>query len=627
MMKNKRIAVSIILFLLGCSVALVAGTQPKFRASGPGDASIGHYIVTLTPDGSADDLAAMKREVAVLYGAALEPNASADVRQFAVAMTPAHAKLLSSDTRVSDVAEVLGTMPAVSAATPSSARHFTPQTSGYGDNGQSGTYTYESSGNITAIGADTFLYDAESRLTKAVIRGVTEIYVYDAFGNRKSATGATNCLGQTTCAQPVTVDKTTNRLMTINGGAVHYDTPGNITNIDATSGSPATVYQYDGTEMMTEATVDSDDRQYVYTADDERIAVKRGASWTWTVRDLSNKVLREFTSVETGPSFAMTGRSWVKDYVWRDGLLLATTTPSGTLNYHLDHLGTPRLITDANRIKVAEHAYYPFGAEINLAPHETPEEAMKFTGHERDIVAGDGHTLDYMHARFYNPTAGRFLSVDPALDVKSTITNPQEWNRYSYVENNPITKNDPTGKCSDPGGTGTRICIAAFIPQRTFGGFRGDGRGAMANGGTSRVEQHLTLTPGGHGATKEELKPGTSSIGTLLANDAHIAEHDVQTSKEGVTVQTKASDGLLFGAAPNLSYNLTLTPTANGGTEVTGSHSAFPSLEVWKYSDGQKPQLIYHYDAPATSTSEGIHDILETVKIPEKDSRDVPPEL
>jgi YD repeat-containing protein len=89
-----------------------------------------------------------------------------------------------------------------------------------------GTDTYDSSGNITAIGADTYVYDVENRLTTSVTRGVTETYTYDAFGNRKSATGATNCLGQTICAQPLTVSNTTNWLLTINGAIVHYDTPG-----------------------------------------------------------------------------------------------------------------------------------------------------------------------------------------------------------------------------------------------------------------------------------------------------------------------------------------------------------------------------------------------------------------
>jgi RHS repeat-associated protein len=444
MMERNRVALLVYVLLLFDLGILCAATGPKFQPSGSGDPGIGRYLVTLSDDAS-EDAAAMKKELATLYGARLEADVSSDVRQFTVTMMPARARLLSADPRVNGVAEVPLTAeapPAAPASVPP-ARRLTPQPSGYGDNGQSGTYTYDGAGNITAIGADTYVYDTAQRLVRSVTRGVEEDYTYDAFGNRKSATGAINCLGQTTCAQPVTVDSTTNHLTTINGGAVTYDAAGNIATI---SGSPGAVYTYDSTGMMIQATVGSDDRQFLYTADDERIAVKQGVSWTWMLRDLNGKVLREFTSLESGPNLAMTNWQWVKDYVWRDGLLLATTTPAGTLHYHLDHLGTPRLVTDNNGVKVAEHAYYPFGAEINLTPHETPEEAMKFTGHERDIVAGDGHTLDYMHARYYSPTAGRFLSVDSALDPSKTLPNPQAWNRYAYVRNNPMRFTDPTGK-------------------------------------------------------------------------------------------------------------------------------------------------------------------------------------
>jgi hypothetical protein len=130
----------------------------------------------------------------------------------------------------------------------------------------------------------------------------------------------------------------------------------------------------------------------------------RGQSWAWTVRGLDNKVLREFTSSEPNqsPGLPTPGGQWKKDYVWRDSLLLTSTDISGTYHYHLDHLGTPRLITNMSHTKVAEHAYYPFGAEISFFPHESIEEAMKFTGNERDLVAGDGRTLDDMPARYYN---------------------------------------------------------------------------------------------------------------------------------------------------------------------------------------------------------------------------------
>jgi hypothetical protein len=41
---------------------------------------------------------------------------------------------------------------------------------------------------------------------------------------------------------------------------------------------------------------------------------------------------------------------------------------------------------------------------------------------------------------------GRFLSVDPVLNVKRALRNPQNWNRYAYVMNNPLNYIDPTGK-------------------------------------------------------------------------------------------------------------------------------------------------------------------------------------
>jgi RHS repeat-associated protein len=450
MMTTQRLAPFVLAIVVSVA-ALEAATPSKFRPAGA-DPEIGRYIITVG-DASVD-IAAMKQEVAAFYGATPDSDAPAGVGQFAVTMTPARARLLSADPRIVEVTE---TAPAPPSA--ASARHFAPRALGYGDTGESGTYTYDSSGNITAIGADTYLYDAQGRLKESVTRGVTETYTYDAFGNRKSAIGATNCLGQTTCATTVTVDSATNRLT--NSG-VSYDAAGNMT---AANGG---VYTYDGTGMMIQATVGSDDRQFVYTADDERIAVRQGVSWTWTVRDPGAKVLREFTSMENTPGVisSMTNRQWLKDYVWRDGLLLATTTSTSTLHYHLDHLGTPRLITDANHVKVAEHAYYPFGAEIALTPHESIEEAMKFTGHERDIVAGDGHTLDDMHARYYNPSFGRFLEVDPVEG--DDPRNPQSWNRYSYVENRPIGSIDPAGMAAAdfifPSGGGNDAFLFEFHP-------------------------------------------------------------------------------------------------------------------------------------------------------------------
>ena len=137
--------------------------------------------------------------------------------------------------------------------------------------------------------------------------------------------------------------------------------------------------------------------------------------------------------------------------VYRGSTLVAAVQPNGqTYHLHPDHLGTPRLITDVNKNRVAYHVYYPYGVE--LSPLNQDAERLKFTGHERDlgVLTSAADDLDYMHARYYNPQVGRFLSVDPVLG-KPEI--PQSWNRYAYVLNNPLKYVDPTGEAA----TGAQI--------------------------------------------------------------------------------------------------------------------------------------------------------------------------
>jgi RHS repeat-associated protein len=65
---------------------------------------------------------------------------------------------------------------------------------------------------------------------------------------------------------------------------------------------------------------------------------------------------------------------------------------------------------------------------------------QKFTGQERDSQTN----LDYFLARYFAAAQGRFTSPDPG-NAGSSLTDPQSWNGYGYVSNNPLTYADPNG--------------------------------------------------------------------------------------------------------------------------------------------------------------------------------------
>jgi RHS repeat-associated protein len=216
----------------------------------------------------------------------------------------------------------------------------------------------------------------------------------------------------------------------------------------------------------------------------------------WTVRDLGGNVLREFrfvkppanggggfaadavttggdpddsifadslegadttgwdeTSADSSAATAVAARYWeIRDYVYRDSLLLGSITNSlagGTVVWHdhLDHLGTPRLLTDAQGNVVARHDYLPYGEEVTFAGEG---DTKKFTGHQRDAfrLGFSGDDLDYMHARSYSGMLGRFTSVDP---IGGNRKAPQSWNRYAYGLGSPLRYTDPRGLDEESG--------------------------------------------------------------------------------------------------------------------------------------------------------------------------------
>ena len=111
-----------------------------------------------------------------------------------------------------------------------------------------------------------------------------------------------------------------------------------------------------------------------------------------------------------------------------------------------DHLGSPRILTDEYGQVISRRDFHPFGEEIytpdrtaNLG-YQPDDVRQKFTNYERDIETD----LDFAQSRYYAKNIGRFNSADePFLDQFED--NPQSWNLYLYVRNNPVNLVDPFG--------------------------------------------------------------------------------------------------------------------------------------------------------------------------------------
>lgn len=136
----------------------------------------------------------------------------------------------------------------------------------------------------------------------------------------------------------------------------------------------------------------------------------------------------------------------------------------GLSNYrHSDWVGSDRLESSAsNHSILGDNAYAPFGEPYA----QTGNGEISFTGQNKDTV---WLQYDFLF-RQYDPKQGRWISPDPAGLSAADPGNPQSWNRYSYVEDSPLSAVDPTGLQSPSQQTQNNIrqfnhCLSIYPPQ------------------------------------------------------------------------------------------------------------------------------------------------------------------
>ena len=200
---------------------------------------------------------------------------------------------------------------------------------------------------------------------------------------------------------------------------------------------------YDGNNKMVSAVDSGVTTGYQYNANGSRVSKTVGSATTWYIYGVGGELIAEY------PANGATNTPQM-EYGYRNGQMLIEGGCDVVRWLVADHLGTPRMSVDitGTLANMKRHDYLPFGEDIGAGVgirtagqgYSADCIRQKFTGKERDGETG----LDYFGARYYSNVQGRFTSPDePFVDQEES--NPQSWNLYSYVRNNPMNATDPYG--------------------------------------------------------------------------------------------------------------------------------------------------------------------------------------
>ena len=335
-------------------------------------------------------------------------------------------------------------------------------------------YTYDDAGNLTSL-AETpvsgqtqemqcFKYDYLARLTDAwtptslkcadapsasALAGPAPYwrsYAYDTSGNRKTETvhASTNTTHTYTYPTPGgaagTRPHAVSQVVTAGGSPAatrryQYDAAGNTTcrpQGTATNTCPSgggdtqgQVLGWDDEDHLAKLTDRTGDTTFLYDADGNRLLRRDPAGKTLYLP--GGQELRKPTNgAATGTRYYSFG-----------GEVIGSRAGAGPVSWMLnDHHGTGAVtVTQTATPQIYRQHSLPFGDRRGAAP-------AGWAG-DKGFVGGtkDNTGLTHLGAREYDPNLGRFTSVDPIMDLGQ----PNQWNGYSYANDNPTTLSDPDG--------------------------------------------------------------------------------------------------------------------------------------------------------------------------------------
>lgn len=323
-----------------------------------------------------------------------------------------------------------------------------------------------------------FSYDSLGRLAEAKeYRGDTNALSYkqkfdfDKFGNLYRKNASNSVAGQETPLaftpiEDADINKANNRFAT----QTTYDNAGNVITDNKFREMN---YGYDANGRMVKATrANVPDAASVYDASGMRVAEKVNDVWKFFIFDIGGKLIAEYGGLQ-----AM-NEGGVK-YLFADwqGSTRAIVSQGGYVQARLDYSAFGEDISAGTGIRTTAQG---FNASNNLR--------QRYGLTERDEATG----LDHTWFRKNENRAGRWTSPDPYKGSMS-LGNPQSFNRYSYVENQPTNFIDPSGLLKEGDPCTVTLADGTKIPGRAdkWGGcnpYTGTFDGGTVYGSTPSVD-------------------------------------------------------------------------------------------------------------------------------------------
>ncbi|ADV82717.1 RHS repeat domain-containing protein [Terriglobus saanensis] len=282
-------------------------------------------------------------------------------------------------------------------------------------------------------------YDDFNRVSSRTETGGTQnmyTYTYDRYGNRWQQNALTGGL-----TSSLSFDISTNHITTPGysydaagnltsdpSGTYSYDAEGNLVGASGSSGNIINTYDAFNRQVRTDFTTFGNSTENVFTPNGQIASLWFGMS------NNNSPIMGK----------AYWGSTPIESYI---------VSKNMAYFQFRDGLGSDALIADAQGNVLGQRTYLPYGDGLTAVSGARDNSFDGFTG------LWDGSTASTNHALFreYNNLQGRWNSPDP-YDGSYDFTNPQSFNRYAYVGNNPLAFTDPSGLIVCPGGTTADIC-------------------------------------------------------------------------------------------------------------------------------------------------------------------------